>query len=215
MSVLKGFDTTANLTDRAVELKQTLGYDFVLRYYSHNSAKNLAPAEARALAAAQLQIGVVWESAGTHASFFSREQGLADGAAAFQMASATIGQPRDSAIYFAVDYDATQADLDGPVSAYFGGVRDAFAQAATDGQPYLVGVYGSGLACSCLLEAGLAKFGWLSQSTGFTGSGNFKAQGLYNLLQDMPLTITFADGSKMQIDPDVSNATRPAGMFTL
>lgn len=63
-----------------------------------------------------MRIGVVWETAGTRAGFFTRAQGLADGAAAWLMATQTIGQPFGSAIYFAVDYDPTQADIDGAIS---------------------------------------------------------------------------------------------------
>ena len=96
-----------------------------MRYCSHDAAKNLSPGEARALSQAGMRIGVVWETAGTHAGFFSRAQGLADGAAAFLMASQVIGQPIGSAIYFAVDYDPTQADIDGAISNYRSGITSA------------------------------------------------------------------------------------------
>ena len=215
MTVLKGLDTIVELTRYAATLKQTNGFDFVMRYYSHRAAKNLSLGEARALSAAQLQIGVVWETLGTHAGFFTHEQGVADGSAAFQMASAAIGQPRDSAIYFAVDYDATQADLDGPVSAYFAGVRDVFTLAAKGAAQYQVGVYGSGLACSYLLKKELAAFTWLSQSTGFAGSTAFREEGRYNLIQKMPQKVQLGGGQVLQYDPDESNPALPTGLFSL
>jgi hypothetical protein len=81
MPVLNGLDTTMELTRHAEALKAR-GYDFVLRYYSNNAAKNLSLGEARALSGAGLRIGVVWETSGTHATFFTRAQGLADGALA-------------------------------------------------------------------------------------------------------------------------------------
>jgi hypothetical protein len=115
MVMLKGLDTTVELTRQAVALREQ-GYDFALRYYSHNAAKNLSLGEARALVGAGLRIGVVWETSGTHASFFNRTQGLADGATAFLMAREVVRQPYGSAIYFAVDYDPTQADIDGAIS---------------------------------------------------------------------------------------------------
>ncbi|QJE02916.1 DUF1906 domain-containing protein [Massilia forsythiae] len=214
MTALKGLDTAMELTRHAQALRQQ-GYDFVLRYYSHNGAKNLCLGEARALAQAGLRIGVVWESAGTHASFFSRAQGLSDGAAAFQMAHEKIGQPFGSAIYFAVDYDPTQADIDGPISNYFTGVRAAL-YVATQGQPsYRVGVYGSGLCCGALVEREVASLSWLSQSTGFAGSKQYADQMKYDLIQTMPTRIGGDCGIELSIDPDATRPDCDAGLFTV
>jgi hypothetical protein len=213
MPVFKGLDTTSNLSEMATELKAQ-GFDFAIRYYSSNPSKNLSLAEARTLSEARLQIGVVWETAGTDVGFFNRQQGLADGAAACQMAHTAIGQPPGSAIYFAVDYDASSADIDGPVSAYFDGVQAAFEAACGDQAPYQIGVYGSGLVCGTLIGAKRAALGWLSQSTGFAGSKEYASEGRYNLIQTLPTTITLG-GAKLSIDPDASNAALPSGLFTL
>jgi hypothetical protein len=212
MTVLKGLDTTMELTRHALALGRQ-GYDFALRYYSHNAAKNLSLGEARALSEAGLRIGVVWETSGTRANFFNRAQGLADGAAAFLMAKEVIRQPYGSAIYFAVDYDATQADIDGVISNYFTGVHAALYVGA-EGQPsYRVGVYGSGLCCASLVERGMASLSWLSQSTGFAGSKQYAAQRRYDLIQMLPARIPGADGVLLDVDPDASHPDREAGLF--
>jgi hypothetical protein len=214
MPVLNGLDTTMELTRHAGALKAQ-GYDFVLRYYSNNAAKNLSLGEARALSGAGLQIGVVWETSGTHATFFTRAQGLADGAQAFRMARESIGQPFGSAIYFAVDYDPTQADLDGGISNYFTGVRAAL-YVANDGQPsYRVGVYGSGLCCGTLVERGIASLSWLSQSSGFAGSRQYADQKRYDLIQMLPARIVGADGIVLSVDPDATHPERDAGLFSV
>lgn len=204
MTAMTGFDTALQMTRHAQALRQH-GFDFVMRYYSHNSAKNLGPEEARALAAAGLRIGTVWESAGTHAGFFSRTQGQLDGAAALQQAR-TVGQPAGSAIYFAVDYDPSQADIDGPVHDYFAGV------AAGLGGAYRIGVYGSGLCCVSLLESKAASCSWLSQSTGFAGSKAFAAAQRYDLIQALPQKIAL-DGGTLELDPDTSNPAGDPGLF--
>ena len=212
MPVRKGLDTTMELTRHAQALAEQ-GYEFVLRYYSHNAAKNLSLGEARALSQAGLRIGVVWETNGTRAGFFTRAQGLADGAAAFRMARESIGQPFGSAIYFAVDYDPTQADLDGPVSNYFTGVHAAL-HAAMERQPsYRVGVYGSGLCCGTLVETGAAGLSWLSQSTGFAGSRQYAQQMRYDVMQLLPVRIPGGDGIVLDIDPDVTHPERDGGLF--
>jgi hypothetical protein len=214
MPVLNGLDTTVELTRHAAALKAQ-GYDFALRYYSNNASKNLSLGEARALSAAGLQIGVVWETSGTHAGFFTRAQGLADGAQAFRMAKESIVQPFGSAIYFAVDYDPTQADLDGPVSNYFTGVHAAL-YVANEGKPsYRVGVYGSGLCCGTLLERGMASLSWLSQSTAFTGSRQYAEQKRYDLIQMLPARVPGDGGIVISIDPDATHPERDAGLFSV
>jgi hypothetical protein len=214
MAVLKGLDTTVELTRHARALKRQ-GYDFALRYYSHNANKNLSLGEARALSEAGLRIGVVWETAGTRAGFFTRAQGLADGAAAFRMAQEVIGQPWGSAIYFAVDYDPTQADIDGVISNYFTGVHAALYVAAEGKPSYQVGVYGSGLCCGALVERGIAAFSWLSQSTGFAGSRQYAEQRRYDLIQMLPVRILGEDGIVLDIDPDATHPERDAGLFVV
>jgi hypothetical protein len=214
MPVRKGLDTTMELTRHAVTLKAQ-GYDFVLRYYSNNASKNLSLGEARALAQAGLQIGVVWETSGTYPGFFSRDQGLADGAAAFRMAREVIGQPYGSAIYFAVDYNPTQADIDGAISNYFTGVHAALYVGA-EGQPsYQVGVYGSGLCCATLVERGIASLSWLSQSTAFTGSKQYAEQQRYSMIQMLPARIQGEDGVALSIDPDATHPEHEAGLFSV
>jgi hypothetical protein len=214
MAVLKGLDTTVELTRHARALKRQ-GYDFALRYYSHHANKNLSLGEARALSEAGLRIGVVWETAGTRAGFFSRAQGLADGAAAFRMAQEVIQQPWGSAIYFAVDYDPTQADIDGVISNYFTGVHAALYVAAEGKPSYQVGVYGSGLCCGALVERGIAAYSWLSQSTGFAGSRQYAEQRRYDLIQMLPVRILGEDGIMLDIDPDATHPERDAGLFTV
>jgi len=214
MPVLKGLDTNMELTRHAQALKRQ-GYDFALRYYSHNASKNLSLGEARALVAAGLRIGVVWETSGTHAGFFNRSQGLADGAAAFLMAKEVIGQPFGSAIYFAVDYDPTQAEIDGVISNYFTGLRAALYVAAEGRPSYRVGVYGSGLCCGAMIEREMASVSWLSHSTGFAGSRQYAEQKRYDLIQMLPVRIPGEGGAILNIDPDATHPDRDPGLFTL
>jgi len=214
MAILRGLDTTVELT-RHAEALRSQGYDFAMRYYSNNASKNLSLGEARALSQAGLKIGVVWETSGTHAAFFTRAQGLADGAQAYRMARESIGQPFGSAIYFAVDYDPTQADIDGGISNYFTGVHAAL-YVANDGAPsYRVGVYGSGLCCGALVERGMAALSWLSQSTGFAGSRQYAEQQRYDILQTLPARIVGADGIVLSIDPDTTHPDKDAGLFSV
>jgi len=74
--------------------------------------------------------------------------------------------PPESAIYFAVDNDASGSDIVGPINEYFRGIAAGFAAAGGDAPDYRVGVYGSGAVCQALMQAGLADYAWLAMSTG-------------------------------------------------
>ena len=204
MQAMPGFDTALQMTRHAQALRQQ-GYDFVMRYYSHKVAKNLGLEEARALAGAGLHIGAIWESAGTHAGYFSRVQGQSDATAVLALARAAQ-QPEGSSIYFAVDYDPSHAEVDGPVADYFASVASRL------GDGYRIGVYGSGLCCGYLVENKAAACSWLSQSTGFAGSKAFAQAQRYDLIQAMTRTIAL-DGGTLDIDPDTTNPAGDAGLF--
>lgn len=189
----KGFDTTSNVTPHIQAMKNA-GFTFVCRYYSHSAWKNLTPAEAKAISGEGLYIVAVWESAGDHASFFTQAQGELDGESAYAFGQ-MIGQPFDTPIYFAVDYDA---DPHVGVSEYFNGVRQAFQRHGQIGvDAYHVGVYGSGAVCQYLDSIGYVSYTWLAQSTGWLGSASYAD---YNIKQG-PGTTLFG----MQIDTDTAS----------
>jgi hypothetical protein len=123
--------------------------------------------------------------------------------------------PSGSAIYFAVaDYNAAQADLDGPVSNYFRGVR-AGLFAAGEGQiPSEVGVYG--LCCPTLVEREQVSLTWLSQSTGFLGSKAYASEQRYSLTRyrETRLKLRLDNGTVIAIDPDAINPGQPHGLFS-
>ena len=63
------------------------------------------------------------------------------------------------------------------------------------------GVYGSGLACSSLLQNNAVTFTWLAQPMEWRGSAAFKD---YNILQTSQLTLCKALGGGVTGDPDTS-----------
>lgn len=210
-NTLRGLDANIELTKHAACLKSH-GFDYAIRYYNtHNPSKNLSLGEAQALVRAGLQLGAVWEDGDpTHATFFSRTKGVVHGTAAYHMAMDKIGQPANSPIYFAVDFDASPADVATVIKEYFEGIREGFRAIGGDNPRYQVGVYGSGLTCGSLLADELATFTWLSQSKGFRGTRQFAKQKRFNLIQFLP-----EDVCGINVDPDETNPDKPSGLFTL
>ena len=169
-----GIDMATDARDVSMELTGSR-VDFVARYYRDPASRwpTLSPAEARMLSAAGKEVVAVWESHSGNPAYFSYASGYADAAAAYRQAKA-VGQPAGSAIYFAVDFNAYQPDILGPIDHYFRGVLAGLQVAAGGHAPeYRVGVYGSGAVCDYLKRARLAQLTWLSNSTAWAGHDQF------------------------------------------
>ncbi|MGE5271511.1 MAG: DUF1906 domain-containing protein [Thiohalocapsa sp.] len=170
----QGIDMATDARDVSQELKGSR-LDFVARYYRDPASRwpTLSAAEAQMVSATGLRLVAVWESHSHRREYFSYAAGYADGMAAYRQAKA-IGQPPGSGIYFAVDFNAQDPDIHGPVDQYFRGVR-AGMQAAAGPQPadYRIGVYGSGAVCDYLKRMRLAEYAWLSNSHAWSGYDSF------------------------------------------
>lgn len=212
MSVTDIIDTNRNCSSAATRLR-SLGVKTVIRYYSRDSdpgaAKRLGKAEALSLVQAGLRLCVVHQGKAKHgAEYFGSDSGRDDGAYAKEYAEEVIQQPHGSAIYFAVDFDCSKTQLANNVVPYFEAVLRGLS--ADPGQKYEVGVYGNGLVCAGILEANLANFAWLAQSTGWRDYENFLKSGRWTLSQ---LGATHVGG--ISCDPNLLNSTSSFGEFTL
>jgi hypothetical protein len=168
----RGISTNKRVTNQAACL-QSRNITFVCRYYSTTttqSEKRLTAPEASAIVGAGMSIVTVYEDGPTSPGYFSHSRGVQDAVHAHGAAVA-IGQPAGSAIYFAVDYDATTTTTEGAITEYFQGVKDGLAQA---GGGYDIGVYGSGRVCARIKEnRELAKYSWLAESHGWAGHDQY------------------------------------------
>jgi hypothetical protein len=145
------------------------GLDFVARYYRKPDSRwpTLSASEAKVLSALGLNVVAVWESHSQHRNYFTYGRGYWDAVSAYRQAKA-VGQPAGSAIYFAVDFDATGADLY-PIDQYFRGITAGLVASNGGSSEYKVGVYGSGAVCDSVKRTGLAQYTWLSNSTAWAG----------------------------------------------
>jgi len=180
-------DTPRNTTSKITSLRAK-GVQTVIRYYNFSNSlrlpeKRMELAEAQALGAKGIDIAVVFQQGQNKAVDFSKLKGIAAGRRAYRYAHDNIGQPADSAIYFSVDFDADESEIDNNIALYFQGVKEAFAQESGGEHEYRIGAYGSGLTCTKLTEKGLIEFTWLAMSRGFRGTKAALAAGNYHLVQ--------------------------------
>jgi len=103
----------------------------------------------------------------------------------FDYAINTIGQPGNTAIYFAVDYNATKSDLADRIVPHFRAIN-AINDGGEFSRKFRIGAYGSGLTLETLLDEGLAELAWLSQSTGHRRSRAFKRSNRWTIFQHLP-----------------------------
>jgi len=126
------------------------GYTFAARYLSHDSGKSLSADEATALATAGIDVVVTWETSAKRA-LSGRDAGVSDATDAQAQATAA-GMPADRPIYFAVDFDGTEAQQDS-INEYFDGAASVLGQGRT-------GAYGSYGVVSRLFDANKISWGW-------------------------------------------------------
>lgn len=149
---LKGVDTIATITAAAAQTLVAEDYSFVGRYVVPETGllkqKALTAAEAKTIHDAGLSILCIYETTADRAKL-GASAGAIDGENARKRAQ-TLGIPKGTVIYFAVDYNAPKSDYDA-IKAYFKAAREAAA-------PYLAGVYGSQSVCIALTFEGLAGY---------------------------------------------------------
>lgn len=173
---MRGFDTPTDASHIAQRAKAD-GYDYIARYYSFNPRKNLTPSEVRVLSDAGLAILSIWEAAGDKYVSFTADNGHREGAEALRLAQ-EVGQPNGSAIYFAVDLDATEEQVADGITAYFRAVNEVV------GTAYKVGAYGSGAVLRELDD--LIHYRMLACSSAWRGTRGYRGA---DIKQSLPITL--------------------------
>ncbi|WP_181448678.1 glycoside hydrolase domain-containing protein [Nonomuraea aridisoli] len=183
-----GCDCITEITlDRARALKAS-GYQIVGRYLDEHLppgdpyylGKALKPGELQNIFAAGLRVFPIFQYNGTQLANFTYEKGWEQGRTAHDKAS-EFGMGSGTCIYFAVDYDALDADIDSNILPYFRGVRDILS---ARGGKYAFGVYGSrNVADRVSREVG-ARWSFVSgMSWGFSGNLGYPLPANWSLNQ--------------------------------
>lgn len=195
---MKGFDCSASAGTYATQLAQ-LGYEFACRYYRRGGG-GMSLAEARLLSAAGLGLVSVFQYTSNTPGYFGPINAETDAVAAVTKAK-VMGQPKLSAIYFAVDTDITTKTIEGVV-AYFQKVAEI-----VKGEGWAVGAYGDDLVCQTLTGMDLADHAWLTNAKGWMTD---KAFADWDIKQtSMPFTLPFG----LEIDADEAIGFEVAGMW--
>lgn len=169
-----GSDTRFEITASRARWLYDNDYRLVGRYLydppGSTLDKEIKPGELQTIFDADLRVFPIYQDNARRLSDFTYTQGYQHALNAHALAS-QYGFNRGTTIYFAVDYDAQQGEIDGypeGIVPYFNGV---VAGLANQGKKYFHGVYGSRNVCINVTAKTGARFSFVSgMSWGFSGN---------------------------------------------
>jgi peptidoglycan hydrolase-like protein with peptidoglycan-binding domain len=167
-------DCITTITDARAQTLLAAGYRVVGRYLDEHAGgtlnKRIQPGELDTIFRNGLRIFPISEYSAGSASYFTYAQGYQDALDA-HTAAAGYGFNLNTVIYFAVDYDATQADVRDHIIPYFTGVAGALG---TQGKRYVPGIYGSRNVCARVAAAAYTRWSFIAgMSYGWSGNMGF------------------------------------------
>ncbi|RZB18641.1 DUF1906 domain-containing protein [Streptomyces sp. F001] len=185
-----GSDTAYTITPSRAQKMVADGYMYVGRYLNEASAgggsKMLEEGELDDIFAAGLRVFPIFQDNGRSLDEYNWPNGYAHGRWAHDQA-VHFGFNRGTVIYFAVDYDATVADMP-KIIDYFRGVSSGLS---SKGKRYLFGVYGSRNVCTQVTQETYATYSFVSgMSWGFSGNLGFPlpANWSFNQIKEYQVT---------------------------
>ena len=156
---MKAFDTATDTTGHAHDIQEA-GYGAVGIYLRFDRTST---AMVTGLHSVGVKVFSIYELGNpTSVSYFDELQGTHDGIAACNTAN-KLGQPKQTPIFVAFDYDANSTDLTSALVPYMKAFRHSCQRFG-----YLAGAYGSGLVLSYMQSSGLIHAGFLAQSKGWS-----------------------------------------------
>ncbi len=167
--VVSGFDTSTQLATAEAAAVVKAGYSYIGRYLVGTS-KRITAEELLGLKAAGLRLFPIMQRFNNSASTMTHEAGLEQGLDAIERAHA-LDLPSASTLFFAVDFDPGQSEIEGCVTRYFQGVNEAVSAAFG----YKVGVYGTRNVCRVIASKGLASASFVAgMSWAWSGNMGYK-----------------------------------------
>ncbi|WP_043669800.1 glycoside hydrolase domain-containing protein [Streptomyces xylophagus] len=211
-------DTAYTITPSRAARMYSDGYRYVGRYLNEASAgggsKMLEEGELANIFAGGLRVFPIFQDNGRTLAEYYWGNGFAHAQKAHDQA-VHFGLNRGTIIYFAVDYDATDADMP-QILEYFRGVASGLG---SKGKRYVHGVYGSRNVCAQVTKETYARYSFVSgMSWGFSGNLGYPlpSNWSFNQIKEYQVTNgtdTFAldrDAYRIGSDPGENSINRPS-----
>ncbi|HEX5198934.1 glycoside hydrolase domain-containing protein [Paractinoplanes rhizophilus] len=202
-------DCVTEITTARARALRSAGYRIVGRYLCNVAGtslnKMIQPWELETTSQEGLRVFPIYQTYGGEAGYFHPHQGTVDALDAINWARYHGFGPA-TRIYFAVDYDAVDADVTSNIIPHFRAIKETVEEYS----PYLVGVYGARNVCSRVAAAGLTSASFVSDmSTGFSGNLGYPLPTDWAFDQIATVTVGSGDGA-IEIDNNIASG-RDAG----
>jgi hypothetical protein len=210
-------DASVQLSEDFLQKLKGTGINTVIRYYDWVNetlpGKTLTLREVKLIAKLEMSLAVVFQHNNDFlCTFMSKGRGRLDAQRALELAR-SFSQPKGSAIYFGVDgvdaqfvtlmratgQPAGEAQVRKFIQAFVRPYFDEIAK-ATKSSGYRIGVYGSGLVCSYLLDEKLAQHCWLANATNWPGTQAFEPTRKWVLKQHLPTKKSDCFGTEVDLN---------------
>lgn len=189
---------------QALDLKNA-GFTHVGRYLTGSvgtahTPKYLTLTEIGYIKEAGLSVFPIYQDGGYYLEYFQRpSQGTVDAQTAV-LAAERIGIPENSTIYFAVDFDCYEYQINLFIIPYFRRIN-LFFNSSENHRKYRVGIYAPRYVCTKISQLGLAKTSFVADmSTGFSCNLGFPIPS--NWAFDQFYEYTFPSSPNFPIDKD-------------
>lgn len=164
----KACDTRFEMTAARISTLKSNGYEIVGRYINGTEFKVLRDEEPARIINMGLSFFPIYQDSGTNISYFTAARGRLDALAASH-ALRKFHIPEENIVFFAVDMDPLDMQIQSHIIPYFEALNEEFDCS------YKIGIYGTRNVCSQVCAKGLAVTSFVSDmSTGFSGNMGFK-----------------------------------------
>lgn len=155
-------DTRFEITPERAQVLKNNGYEVVGRYLTGGEFKELRDGELSVIFNAGLKAFIIYQKNNRVIGDFSYEKGKA---AAIEASGAANRHklPQNTVIYFAVDLDVYEEQIDSSIKPYFEGINDNISNR------YRVGIYAPRLVCKKIADYNLSVSSFVADmSTGYS-----------------------------------------------
>ncbi|WP_146847900.1 glycoside hydrolase domain-containing protein [Cellulomonas terrae] len=180
-------DTNVPITATTAAVLTGAGYSVVGRYLN-GVTKRIQAVEIRTIHDAGMSLFPIFQEYNNAPGYFTGDIGYRHGSAAVLRAR-QLGIKPGAVIYFPVDWDATDGDIEALVIPWFEKVRDGVRRARAN--EYQIGVYGPRNVCQKVCDRGLAVSAFVGGiSRGWSGNLGYPLPGAwaYDQIQELKVS---------------------------
>ncbi len=196
-------DCITKITGNNVDVLKNNGYLYIGRYLSNVEGssldKEMSLVEIKTIFSNGIRLFPIFQKGANALNYFNNLNAVNDAINAVNDANKFYLQ-FGTIIYFAVDFDATDAQITSNIIPYFKTLYSTFMSKC--GGKYRLGIYGSRNVCTRVCNAGYACSSFVSDmSTGFSGNLGFTIPNNWAFDQFATTTIS-SNGKSIEIDKD-------------